>query len=298
VGRPAVSCRRHQLEHQKCPEDCPRRRTLDQYLHDRSLLDSGGRLVPASPSPPPSSSPAVVPLTRTGLVDNPGTQVSTLQVNSTSTIIPSTLTTAEYSSAPLAPKFPFYSPSYATRPSLTLPNQNPPNTNTKFSNQVAPQIVPNAETAIVDPSLSSIFDLTNLGNLSCELSQLPTVTVNKIMQQERPSPICLYSSPLLYPTQPYGEGFENSHWCGPRESAFSINFHSNIQAGIFPLCFSHILFLLFSYLFTLLFIYFIIYLLYLFACRKHSKASTLAKTGLVCTATTNSFCFHPPTPLH
>ena len=36
VGRPAVSCRRHQLEHQKCPEDCPRRRTVDQHLQDRA----------------------------------------------------------------------------------------------------------------------------------------------------------------------------------------------------------------------------------------------------------------------
>lgn len=31
VGRPAVSCKQHQLEHQKCPEDCPRRRPHERH---------------------------------------------------------------------------------------------------------------------------------------------------------------------------------------------------------------------------------------------------------------------------
>eukprot|EP00026_Physarum_polycephalum_P003099 Phypoly_transcript_03108.p1 GENE.Phypoly_transcript_03108~~Phypoly_transcript_03108.p1 ORF type:complete len:386 (+),score=74.99 Phypoly_transcript_03108:1354-2511(+) len=60
VGRPAVSCRRHQLEHQKCPEDCPRRRPVPRkevpIASPPSFPPS-----PLSPSPSPSSSSSSSP---------------------------------------------------------------------------------------------------------------------------------------------------------------------------------------------------------------------------------------------
>jgi hypothetical protein len=63
VGRPAQSCRQHQLEHQKCPEDCPRRpikkvKVDTAYVRNvtNPKLKGPPRSIAAAASAPPSVS--------------------------------------------------------------------------------------------------------------------------------------------------------------------------------------------------------------------------------------------------
>lgn len=117
MGRPAVSCKQHQLEHQKCPDDCPRRRSTTHHERSSSLIFPTSFLtdeeLPTYISPPTSPSPLITPANRVTtdeinpLVNisndlapeftsqSPNQQFNSITFHPTTTVIPWFVTSAE-----------------------------------------------------------------------------------------------------------------------------------------------------------------------------------------------------------